>query len=202
MKAAALVPLPPRRLTAAAYQDLAEVPHVTLWFANLGNAGTQRAYKLALTGFMRFTGIERPEEFRTVTGAHVVAWRDELAAQGLSPPTIRNRLSALASLFDFLCEKHAVTHNPVNGIKRPAADNNEGKTPAIGDHQARKLLAAESTWCSHSLRNPRAARIRPAPRRGAISSNANSGNRNLSMSPLSASCSVLSRHPQRTVDLS
>jgi site-specific recombinase XerD len=33
-----------------------------------------------------------------------------------------------------------VTHNPVKGIKRPSVEGYEGKTPAIGDHQARRLL--------------------------------------------------------------
>ena len=32
---------------------------------------------------MRFTGIARPEEFRTVTRAHVIAWRDDLARREL-----------------------------------------------------------------------------------------------------------------------
>jgi integrase len=35
-----------------------------------------------------------------------------------------------------------VTHNPVKGVKRPVPETTEGKTPALGDHQARKLLAA------------------------------------------------------------
>ena len=48
----------------------------------------------------------------------------------------------MSSLFEYLCEKNAVTHNPVKGVQRPKADSNEGKTPALGDHQARKLLAA------------------------------------------------------------
>lgn len=56
--------------------------------------------------------------------------------------TIRHRLAALASLFDYLCEKNAVTHNPVKGVQRPKVDGNEGRTPALGDHQARKLLDA------------------------------------------------------------
>jgi site-specific recombinase XerD len=60
----------------------------------------------------------------------------------LGPATIRNRLSALSSLFEYLCERNAVTHNPVKGVKRPKADNNQGKTPALGNHQARELLKA------------------------------------------------------------
>jgi len=131
-----------RKLTAAAFQSLADVPLEMEWFANLGNAATRRAYETALKDFIRFTGIERPEEFRTVTRAHVIAWRDELAGRELSATTIRHRLSALASLFDYLCDQNAVTHSPVEGVKRPAPDTTEGKTPALGDHQARKLLAA------------------------------------------------------------
>ena len=32
--------------------------------------------------------------------------------------------------------------DPVKGVERPRAESGEGKTPAIGDHQARKLLEA------------------------------------------------------------
>jgi len=131
-----------RVLTAATYQGLAAVPPEMEWFANLGNAATRRAYQTALQDFMRFTGIEQPEEFRTVTRAHVIAWRDELARRALSATTIRHRLSALASLFDYLCDQNAVTHNPVKGVKRPVPETTEGKTPALGDAQARRLLAA------------------------------------------------------------
>ncbi len=35
-----------------------------------------------------------------------------------------------------------MTHNPVKGVKRPVPETTEGKTPALGDHQARKLLDA------------------------------------------------------------
>jgi integrase/recombinase XerD len=59
-----------------------------------------------------------------------------------SGATVRHRLAALSSLFEYLCEKNAVTHNPVKGVKRPRAESGEGKTPALGDHQARDLLVA------------------------------------------------------------
>jgi integrase/recombinase XerD len=72
----------------------------------------------------------------------IIAWRDELTVRGLGGSTIRHRLAALASLFEYLCEKNAVTHNPVKGVERPKTESGEGKTPALGDHQARKLLAA------------------------------------------------------------
>jgi hypothetical protein len=50
------------------------------------NANTRRVYKNAVKDFMRFVGIARPEEFRTVTRALIIAWRDELAGEGLTVP--------------------------------------------------------------------------------------------------------------------
>jgi site-specific recombinase XerD len=133
-----------RLLTAAEFQRLADVPPEIEWFANITNRSTRRAYENAIKDFMRCTGIARPEEFRTVTRAHVIAWRDDLGRREdiQSGATVRHRLAALSSLFEYLCEKNAVSHNPVKGVKRPKAESGEGKTPAIGDHQARKLLTA------------------------------------------------------------
>src|SRR5437016_11095283 len=68
--------------------------------------------------------------------------RKRRARTVLSGGTVRHRLAALSSRFEYLCEKNAVTHNPVKGVKRPRAESGEGKTPAIGDHQARELLVA------------------------------------------------------------
>ena len=131
-----------RALTAKEFQGLADVPPEVEWFANLGNVETRRAYENALKDFMNFTGIQNPEESRIVTRAHIIAWRDDLLSRSLSSMSIRHRLSALSSLFEYLCEKNTVTHNPVKGVKRPAVESYEGKTPAIGDHQARELLDA------------------------------------------------------------
>jgi integrase/recombinase XerD len=131
-----------RLLTAAQFQRLADVPAEVEWFANIQNPSTRRAYENALHDFVGFVGISRPDEFRAVTRAHVIAWRDDLIRRPLSGMTIRHRLAALSSLFEHLCECNAVTHNPVKGVHRPPVETYEGKTPAIGDHQARDLLQA------------------------------------------------------------
>ena len=91
---------PSRLLTAAQFQGLADVPPEIEWFANLGNPQTRRAYENARQDFMRFTGIVKPDEFRTVTRSHVIAWRDDLGKRTLSGMTIRHRLAALSSLFE------------------------------------------------------------------------------------------------------
>jgi site-specific recombinase XerD len=131
-----------RRLTDSQFKGLANVPPEIEWFANIDNPRTLRAYKIDIEDFSAFVGIQGPDEFRAVSRSHVIAWRKALEARQLSASTIRRKLSALSSLFDHLCECNSVSHNPVDGVKRPSEGTNEGKTPAIGDAQARQLLDA------------------------------------------------------------
>jgi integrase/recombinase XerD len=138
--ASELVPL--SILTPAQYSDLADVPPELEWLANITNLKTRRAYKRDVEEFSAFSGLRAPSELRTVARAHVIAWRKHLEARALSAASIRRKLSALSSLFDYLCERNAVVGNPVDGVKRPIANNNEGSTPALGDAQARRLLEA------------------------------------------------------------
>src|SRR5271169_2639501 len=124
-----------RLLSKIEFQRLADVPPEAEWFANLTNENTKRAYRHDVTSFMRFVGIRRPEDFRTVTRAHVIAWRKVIEKRKLAPATVRRKLSALSDLYDYLCEKNAVADNPVHGVERPKEGANEGKTPAISDEQ-------------------------------------------------------------------
>ena len=137
-----LVPLDKGGLTATQFEHLADVPPELEWLANITNEKTRRAYKIDVREFAKFLGVTRPEEFRTVTRAHVIAWRSDLEGARLSPASIRRKLSAMSSLFEYLCEKNAVAGNPVDGVKRPSVNSNEGSTPALSDAQARKLLEA------------------------------------------------------------
>jgi integrase/recombinase XerD len=131
-----------RVLTPAQYGKLATVPPEIEWLANITNPKTKRAYKADVGEFSAFASLRSSSELRTVTRAHVIAWRKDLEARKLSDATIRRKLSALSTLFDYLCEHNAVAGNPVDGVERPTANGNEGLTPALGDAQARKLLDA------------------------------------------------------------
>jgi integrase/recombinase XerD len=102
---------------------------------------------------MAFIGIRQPDEFRVVMCAHVLAWSNDLETRALSGATIRRKLAALSSLFEYLCEANAVAGNPVKGVKRPRVDSQKGKTPAIGDHQARSLLDAPDPATLQGLRD-------------------------------------------------
>ena len=97
-----------RALTATQFQGLAEVlPPELEWFANIPNAKTQRAYQLDITDFSAFVGIDRLEEFRLITRAHVIAWRKDFERRRLSPSTIRyigNDPEQVASLEEELAD--------------------------------------------------------------------------------------------------
>ncbi len=131
-----------RLLTRREFQTLATVPPEAEWFADITNAHTRRAYRTDVGDFSRFVGLAAPEKFRNVARAHIIAWRKNLERRSLSPTTIRRKLAALSSLFGHLCERNAVATNPVDGVRRPGEGSNEGKTPALGDHQAKRLLDA------------------------------------------------------------
>ena len=118
-----------RMLTAEQFHQLTDVPAAMVWLGNIDNPNTRRAYQGDVEAFVAFCGVEMPAELRLVTRAHIIAWRKQLEAQELAPATIRRKLSAVSSLLDYLCDENAVEHNPVAGVNRPAADNNEGKTP-------------------------------------------------------------------------
>ena len=142
-----------RKLTAAQFQALADVPPEVEWFANIRNDNTKRAYKKDVQEFMAFVGIVKPEEFRIVTRAHVIDWRTLLEEKKLADATIRRKLASLSSLFNHLCEANAITHNPVTGAERPKSEGDEGATPAISDEQARALLDAPDADTLKGLRD-------------------------------------------------
>src|SRR5215217_5573127 len=79
-----------------------------------------------------WTALHALDGYLTGQSAHLVDYAERHRA-GLRVGT---------ALFEYLCGRNAVTHNPVKGVERPKAETAEGKTPAIGDHQARELLAA------------------------------------------------------------
>src|ERR671914_20390 len=141
-KTALPTPIARGLLTRKEFQQLADVPPELEWFANIDNARTRRAYQIDLKDFMSFVGITNPSDFRMVTRAHLIVWRKDLEQRELGGATIRRKLAALSSMFEYLCERNAVETNPVKGVKRPKVESYEGKTPALGDHQARKLLDA------------------------------------------------------------
>ena len=126
-----LVPVRKQALTRAQFERLADVPPEEEWLANITNAKTRRAYKNDVREFIAYAGLHDYGELRAIVRAHIIDWRRDVEQRELEPATIRRKLSALSSLFDYLCERNAVAGNQVDGVKRPMANGNEGSPPAL-----------------------------------------------------------------------
>ena len=85
-------------INQAQFRQLAGVPPEAEWFANLTNRNSRLAYRKDVGQFVQFLGIQNHIELRTVTRAHVIAWRKDLKWQQLGPATIRRKLSAVGAL--------------------------------------------------------------------------------------------------------
>jgi len=67
-----------KRLSRGEFRGLGEMPLELEWFANLDNPRTRCAYRLDVRDFTAFAGVERPDEMRQVTHAHLICWRKDL----------------------------------------------------------------------------------------------------------------------------
>ena len=132
-------------LTTVDKKSLAQIPEESLWLANFNSEPTKKTYKFAVKQFIQHFNITNVHELREVNQAYIIAWRDHLKEQGYSSRSINNRMSALSSLFNHLCEKQLIATNPIKGLKRPKVDQRKVKTPSLTTEQVRAMLDAPDT---------------------------------------------------------
>jgi len=142
-----------RTLTQSEFQWLSEIPWEHEWFANLKNEHTKRAYRRDIGDFIEFTGLGSINGLRMIQRSHVIAYSDELERRWLSPASTRRKLSALSSLYEYLCSLNAVALNPVTGVKRNTTGANQGNTPSLGDDEVKRLLASPDISTPRGLRD-------------------------------------------------
>jgi hypothetical protein len=134
-----------RLLTSAEFQHLATVPPEVEWFANIRNKSTRRAYETAMRISWALQALAARRNSALLRGPMSSPGARILRTGSLGARPFGIRLAALSSLFEYLCEKNAVTHNPVKGVKRPRSESGEGKTPALGDHQEKTFSSPNIT---------------------------------------------------------
>ncbi|MBK7543403.1 MAG: tyrosine-type recombinase/integrase [Candidatus Competibacteraceae bacterium] len=119
---------------------LTAVPEEAVWLANFVSARTRRTYQAAVRSFIAFHGLEGSQELRAIGQSHLIAWREHLIQSGASPRTVQNRLAAVSSLFQHLCERQVAPRNPVAGVKRPRVNTDRVEATALTPEQVRRLL--------------------------------------------------------------
>lgn len=76
---------------------------------------------------------------REVRPLHVAAYIKECGSV-VSAPTVKQRLAALRSLFDWLVRTGVLESNPVHAVRGPSHEVVRGKTPILSPQEARRLL--------------------------------------------------------------
>jgi site-specific recombinase XerD len=123
------------------------------WLAQFLSPHSRRAYAADVRDFLQFCQISSAAQLRSVQMAEVLAWRLYLQQQGAGAATQRRKLSALASLFRYLCERQWMTANPVQAVRRPVVQSYEGQTPALSEAEACALLEAPASGSIKGLRD-------------------------------------------------
>jgi integrase/recombinase XerD len=113
------------------------------WLGAQGSTNTRAAYRADLTLFgswcAQLGGVPL-----TADTATIAAFQAARTAAGDSSVTVRRRLSALSSFYDFAVDLELVAHNPTDGIHRPkvAADEPSSTAELSADAVAAYRAAA------------------------------------------------------------
>lgn len=109
--------------------------------AQIRNPNTRKAYAKAVGGFCRWAEAHDLRSIETVSSVHVAAWVEELG-RDVSPPTVKQHLAAVRSLFDWLATGGVLPFNPATAVRGPKHSVKKGKTPVLVPEEARALLDA------------------------------------------------------------
>lgn len=109
--------------------------------ARLRNGHTRRAYRIAIEGFLRFAEtLDGGSRLETITSLHVATWVEIMGRDGLTPPTIKQRLAAVRMFFRTLVERQILAGDPTATVRGPAYVARKGKTPILTGDETRLLM--------------------------------------------------------------
>jgi site-specific recombinase XerD len=106
--------------------------------ASIENPNTRQAYFRNCKKFLLWAQASKLT-LRDIEPFHVAAYR-ELLNKDLSAPSVKQHLSALKMLFNFMVEKQCMPFNPASGVKPPRHVYKNGKTPKLTQKQTRQFF--------------------------------------------------------------
>jgi site-specific recombinase XerD len=126
-------------------------PRILEFFtAHIRNANTRKAYANAGEDFARWCRSFGIHELCSVQPVHVAAYVAQLT---LSAPSVKQRLAALRSLFDWLVVGQVLPTNPAASVRGPRRSVTTGTTPVLSAQEARELVDAIETDTVIGLRD-------------------------------------------------
>ena len=106
--------------------------------ATIRNMNTRRAYSHAAMRFANWCDLS-DLTMAVLRPVHVAAYIEQLGLD-FSPPTVKQHLSAIRMLFDWLVIGQILPMNPAASVRGPKHVVTRGKTPVLSKEEARSLL--------------------------------------------------------------
>lgn len=118
--------------------DKAAARFVDFFTASIRNKNTREAYHRAVLKFFLWVEQNRlPLEH--IRPFHVAAYIESLSKE-FAPPTVKQHLAAIRTLFDFLIVGQVVETNPAAAVRGPSHSSKKGKTPVLAECEAKALF--------------------------------------------------------------
>jgi site-specific recombinase XerC len=131
--------------------DAASWRYVEFFTANIRNPNTRRAYARACGRFFAWCD-DRGLTLPTIR-AHDVATYIEALQQTHAAPGVKQQLSAVRMLFDWLITGQVVPSNPASAVRGPKHVVKTGKTPVLEGQEWRRLIDTIPTDTVRDLRD-------------------------------------------------
>jgi site-specific recombinase XerD len=119
--------------------DRAARRFVEFFTVNICNRNTRAAYARAAAVFLRWCEGQGIDRLQDVQPVHVAAYIERLQGQ-LSAPTVKQHLTGIRMLFDWLVTGQVIPSNPAHSVRGPRHSVSKGSTPVLSSEEATALL--------------------------------------------------------------
>jgi site-specific recombinase XerD len=106
--------------------------------ARIPNPNIRQAYFRTVNRFSQWCALRHLD--LTKLNPVVIAGYIEELQQALGVTSVKQHLSAIRMLFDYLVTGHVVPFNPAQAVQAPRYSASEGKTPILSAQETRRLL--------------------------------------------------------------
>lgn len=141
--------LVPTLFTGAGEQ--ASYRFIEYFAARIRNPHTREAYFRAVNRFSHWCTHHQLELIK-LNPVVIASYIEELQGE-LGVTSVKQHLSAIRMLFDYLVTGHIVPFNPAQAVQAPRYSASEGKTPILSAQETRQLLETIDVTQVSGLRN-------------------------------------------------
>jgi integrase/recombinase XerD len=132
--------------------DRASGRFVEFFTANIRNRNTRTAYGRAVAAFLAWCE-ERGCAFDRIGPVLVAAYVEQMLADGMAKPSVKQHLAAIRMLFDYMVTGGVLPANPAASVRGPKHSVRKGKTSVLSAEEMGQLLGSIDTGSLIGLRD-------------------------------------------------